>query len=113
MDLFNFLYEQTIAQDALSAQSKASQVQSQLLDLRREHEQLKQLTRALWGLLKETQGLSDADLKRHLLALQEGAKKSAAAGSQWWTCAGCRHQVPLVVKTCPYCGRVSEIEDPL
>lgn len=108
MDLFNFLYEQTIAQDAHSAQSKASQVQSQLLDLRREHQQLKQLTRALWSLLKETQGLSDADLKRHVLAVQESARTTAA---QYWTCTGCKHQNPVVVKICPYCGNVVETDD--
>ncbi len=110
MDLFNFLYEQTIAQDALSAQSKASQVESQLFQLRREHQQLKLLTRALWSLLKESQGLSDADLKRHVLATQETARKSEAA-SQYWTCVSCKHQVPLVVKTCPYCGHVVETDD--
>jgi hypothetical protein len=112
VDLFSFLNMQTAAKDALDAQSKASSVQSQLQELRHEHEQLKLLTRALWALLRETQGLGDADLKRHLLAAQEGVKKQAAA-TPWWNCPECRHQVPLAVKTCPYCGHQSHAEDVL
>lgn len=111
MDLLKYFDRQSATQDALDAQSKASSVQSQLHDLRREHEQLKLLTRALWSLLKETQGLTDADLKRHL-ATHESAKKQAAA-SPYWNCPDCRHQVPVAVKTCPYCGHQSQAEDVL
>jgi hypothetical protein len=107
VDLLSFLNKQSAAQEGLDAQSKASSVQSQLIELRRDHEQLKLLTRALWSLLKETQGLTDADLKRHL---QEGARKKAAA-APFWNCPDCRHQVPVAVKTCPYCGHQSEAED--
>jgi hypothetical protein len=111
MDLLKFLDQGILMQEALDAQSKASSVQTQLLELRREHEQLKLLTRALWSLLKETQGLTDADLRRHL-AVQEGAKKKAAT-AQYWNCPECRHQVPQSVKTCPYCGHQSAPEDTL
>jgi hypothetical protein len=104
MDLFSFLNEQSIARDALSAQHKANHVQGQLQDLERQHEQLKLLTRALWALLKESQGLTDADLKRHLQTLQAGAAK-AGTTAPFQLCESCRHQVPVAVKTCPYCGR--------
>lgn len=111
MDILNFLNKQFASQDSSDAQIKASSVQVQLLELRREHEQLRLLTRALWSLLKETQGLTDADLKRQLTA-HESARKQAAA-SPFWNCPECRHQVPLAVKTCPYCGHRNQTEDSL
>lgn len=104
MDLFNFLYEQTIAQDARNAQNKASHVESQLQDLQRQHAQLQQFTRALWSLLKERNGLTDDDLKAHLLAVRESAKKQAAT-PRFQHCEACNHQVAISLATCPYCGR--------
>lgn len=104
MDILNFLQDRAGAQEARNAQDRASQAQVQLAELQREHEQLKRLTRALWSLLKETQGLTDADLKRHLQTAQ-AANKDAA---RFWTCTGCRHEVPAAVATCPYCGQTPE-----
>jgi len=101
MDLLNFLQDKAGAQEARNAQARASEEQTQLAELRRQHDELKQLTRALWALLKETQGLTEADLKRHLLSTQAAAKGQTA---RFWTCGSCRHEVPVAVTTCPYCG---------
>jgi RNase P subunit RPR2 len=76
-------------------------------ELEQRHEQLKLVTLALWSLLRDRLGLSEAELRKYVeqIDLLDGKKDGKAPTSQEKTiCEGCSRSVIGTSAVCVYCG---------
>jgi RNase P subunit RPR2 len=76
-------------------------------ELEQRHEQLKLVTLALWSLLRDRLGLSEAELRRYVeqIDLLDGKKDGKAPTPHEKTfCEGCNRSVIGTSAVCVYCG---------
>jgi hypothetical protein len=88
-------------------QNQVSSTHTRLIELEMRHEQLKLVTLALWRLLKDRIGLTEAELKRYVEStdlLEGGADGKADLTRELVKCSRCRHSVLNTMIVCPYCG---------
>jgi hypothetical protein len=96
-------------QDAQSdqLQKQASSMQSSRVELEMRHEQLKLVTLALWRLLKDRVGLTEAELKRYVEStdlLDGSADGTADLTRELVKCSRCNRSVLNTAVVCPFCG---------
>ncbi len=117
MDLFDVFQQAEL--DGLSRRADAQgsrveglnqqtlQLQQRLNVLERRHEQLKLVTLALWELLRERHGLSEAVLTARLREIdgRDGQVDGRCQPPrQMVRCQRCPHQMTMQALACPYCG---------
>lgn len=98
--------------DELQKQTGSTQARHAELEMR--HEQLKLVTLALWRLLKDRVGLTEAELKRYLESsdLLDGIVDGKAdLTRELVECARCSRSVLNTAIVCPYCGTRQESGD--
>jgi hypothetical protein len=81
-----------------AAQQEIRSLQEAMADLQRQVHQQRVLMRALFGLLQERQGLTEADLLDHFR--QASAERAAGA---FKVCTRCGRRVNLRFERCMYC----------
>jgi hypothetical protein len=96
-------------QDAQSdeLQKQASSMHSSRVELEMRHEQLKLVTLALWRLLKDRVGLTEAELKRYVEStdlLDGSADGKADLTRELAKCSRCNRSVLNTAVVCPFCG---------
>jgi uncharacterized protein YigA (DUF484 family) len=90
-----------------SQDRKADATDERVRELEQRHEQLKLVTLALWSLLRDRLGLSEAELRRYVeqIDLLDGKRDGKASMSrEKTTCAGCNRSVIGTSAVCVYCG---------
>jgi len=77
-----------------------------LNQLEQKHEQLKLTTMALWHLLRDHTGLTEADLKRYIekTDLLDGKRDGKVTQKKTSHCQSCRREVRVTTGNCTYCG---------
>ncbi|HET9447303.1 MAG TPA: hypothetical protein VFO35_13640 [Steroidobacteraceae bacterium] len=88
-------------------QQQASSTQARHAELEMRHEQLKLVTLALWRLLKDRVGLSEAELRRYVEStdlLDGEADGKVDLTRELVKCARCSRSVLNTAIVCPYCG---------
>lgn len=104
--------QQEAQSDELQKQTSSTQARYAELEMR--HEQLKLATLALWRLLKDRVGLTEAELKRYVEStdLLDGATDGKAdLTRELVKCARCSRFVLNTAIVCPYCGTRQESGD--
>ena len=96
-------------QDAQSdeLQKRASSTHAGHVELEMRHEQLKLVTLALWRLLKDRVGLTEAELQRYVesMDLLDGAADGKVdLTRELVKCSRCSRSVLNTAIVCPYCG---------
>jgi hypothetical protein len=94
---------------------QADSLQSRLLELERRHERLKLTTLALWKLLKDRVGLSEAELRRYAAStdLMDGELDGKAdLTRELVECPRCARHLLNTAIVCPHCGAHNTREDP-
>ena len=94
------------AQPAGTDPSTGSRALSETRDLRSDVERLLLITEALWGILQEKHGLSEADLARRIedIDLKDGRLDGRLAPAPPLACPGCGKILPKHRPACLYCG---------
>ena len=110
MDLFDFalggsLYSQLGGLTGLQANTdqRLTGTAERLADIERRYERMQLVMLGLWALLKEHNGLTDADLKRFM----QGAAVShsdAAGNSAIMKCDNCHRIIRKSATRCIWCG---------
>ena len=110
MDLFDFalgssLYSQIGGLSGLQANTdqRLTGTAERLADIERRYERMQLVMLGLWALLKEHNGLTDADLKRFM----QGAAVShsdAAGNSAIMKCENCHRIIRKSATRCIWCG---------
>lgn len=96
-------------QDAQSAelQKQAASTYAGYVELEMRHEQLKLVTLALWRLLKDRVGLTEAELERYVEStdlLDGAADGKADLTRELRKCSRCSRSVLNTAVVCPFCG---------
>ena len=96
-------------QDAQSdeLQKQAGSTHASHVELEMRHEQLKLVTLALWRLLKDRVGLTEAELTRYVEStdlLDGAADGKADLSRELVKCTRCSRSVLNTAIVCPYCG---------
>ncbi len=105
-----------IANRVESASSNATQVNSQLRNkvegVGNDIERLFMITEALWTLLKELHGLTDADLENVIqeVDLRSGKRDGKRARQERPLCPSCGRRNSGRMPACMYCGTALPIE---
>ncbi|MEM6554162.1 MAG: hypothetical protein AAF750_18750 [Planctomycetota bacterium] len=91
---------------ASSARSEARSAASSARDMEQRLERLLLVNVALWSLLQEKTGLTEADLMERVKLLDEmdGKADGKASGPKVAPCRACGRPVPARRDKCPYCG---------
>jgi hypothetical protein len=100
------------AQSAETAAGRVSSAEEQLAEIRKRHDRLLLANQALWEIVKEKLGVSDADLRERMKELDFSDGKSAGkitAGAA--DCPDCHRKTPANRHKCMYCG--TEIPGPI
>ena len=98
--------------DELQKQAASTQTRNAELEMR--HEQLKLVTLALWRLLKDRVGLTEAELKRYVEStdlLDGAADGKADLTRELVKCARCSRSVLNTAIVCPFCGTRQKSEN--
>ncbi|MEM6393047.1 MAG: hypothetical protein AAF797_09765 [Planctomycetota bacterium] len=95
-------------QSASSARSEARSAASSVRDMEQRLDRLLLVNVALWSLLQEKTGLTEADLMERVRMLDEmdGRADGKASGPKVSPCHACGRPVPARRDKCPYCGAV-------
>jgi hypothetical protein len=117
MDMFDIdQYGQLNRLSALQADAtrRIANNREQLLTLEHRYERMRLVTNALWQMLKEHTGLTDADLKRFIerVDLLDGVadgKMSTLTGAM--DCPKCSRRILKSATVCPWCGDKPKVGD--
>ena len=85
---------------------RTTNVNADLQELQKRHEQLKLVTLAMWTMLKDHTGLSENDLKKYVekIDLMDGKQDGRANTIEKTGCPGCKREILSTSMACPYCG---------
>lgn len=94
------------AQDAGEALDLSQRTAGDLGELRARVDRLETACRAMWTLLKQQSGKTDADLVKEIEAIDLHASQTAErqAGEHALECESCGKKVSRIQKACIYCG---------
>ncbi len=93
--------------DASAARSAARSAQTELRHIDDRLSRLTLVNLALWSLLQDKTGLTEADLLAHVKLLDEmdGKADGKAQGPKVMPCGSCGRPMKTRVNKCPYCGK--------
>lgn len=97
-------------------QAESDRIRDSTRDLEIRFERLKLITMAMWGLVSETSGLTDSDLRRAIRKLDlsderlDGRVKSAM---KLLDCESCGKVLLSSAVVCAYCGAENDRYDPV
>ena len=98
---------------AESAKDTADQLRSEVNDLKRKTEALTIASQAMWELVRERTGFTDADIlaKMQEIDLRDGQADGKITGTLVY-CLACRRGTHSKRKLCIYCGELLPPADP-
>ncbi len=99
-------------QSATGAKHAIGGLRNKLEGVNNDVERLFMITEALWTLLKEVNGLTDADLEHVIdeIDLRSGKRDGKRAKQQRPLCPSCNRRNSGRMPTCMYCGTALAIE---
>jgi len=98
--------------NANSVVSKANRVQSELDKLQNNFDKMSLLNQALWEIIQEKLGVSDADLEAKILEIDlRDGKADGKMGGSITNCPNCERKVNARTGRCLYCGAELEQEN--
>lgn len=94
------LQQKTAATDCATTQAK-----SRVVSLEQRYEQLRLINMAMWNLLKDKLGTSDADLAKYVEALHDDPDaRPHSAQKGFAECPSCHRRILASASACVYCG---------
>lgn len=99
------------AHDLRDASSRSKENALELDELKARVDRLYLVNQALWGLLKQKTGLTDAELQKAIEKLDQVESKPASTAAGL-VCKDCGKTVSRRHKVCIYCGGADLVEPP-